>query len=288
MNAPSATYRFLVFGDLHGRILPAFRFASYWSQRTGCALDGLLQVGDLGYFPDLSRMDKATIRHAQDDPLELGALDVATRTPLADQVLEGDAGCTCPLWFTAGNHEDFAELEREAQLSRSADFAVDAYARVRGIQDGKVLSLPGRMKVAAVWGIDGVGPNIRRGLPSRAYIDEGAVDQLTIEKFDVLLTHDSPRDTKRAGSGSESLRAMIELTRPRLAFFGHHHGDGASAGVIGRTQLFHLTGFELRTRGGHPERGSVGILTWTGDATFEYVPDEELKPFTRHNWQWAT
>ena len=34
---------------------------------------GVLQVGDMGYFPDISRMDKASIRHAKDDPLELGA-----------------------------------------------------------------------------------------------------------------------------------------------------------------------------------------------------------------------
>src|SRR5262245_23200046 len=102
---------FLVFGDLHGRILPAFRFASYWSARSGIDVAGFLQVGDLGYFPDISRMDKATIRHAKDDLLELGALYVATRTDLADRVFD-DPLCPQGLWFTAGNHEDFDELER--------------------------------------------------------------------------------------------------------------------------------------------------------------------------------
>ena len=116
---------FLVFGDLHGRILPAFRFASWWSARTGCALAGLLQVGDLGYFPDLSRCDKATLRHAKDDPLELGALDVAARTDRADRVFD-DPHCSFDLWFTAGNHEDFDELERFARAAGKGrtDFAV--------------------------------------------------------------------------------------------------------------------------------------------------------------------
>ncbi|HEX5271729.1 MAG TPA: hypothetical protein VFW33_14625, partial [Gemmataceae bacterium] len=66
--APPSTY--LVFGDLHGRVLPAFRLARAWSREHAIALAGLLQVGDLGYFPDPARFDKATKRHAEKDPLE--------------------------------------------------------------------------------------------------------------------------------------------------------------------------------------------------------------------------
>jgi hypothetical protein len=61
--------RYLIFGDLHGRILPAFRLAVRWEREHGTRLDGLLQVGDLGYFPDPARLDKATARQAADDPL---------------------------------------------------------------------------------------------------------------------------------------------------------------------------------------------------------------------------
>src|SRR6266853_1376752 len=43
---------YLVLGDLHGRVLPAFKLAQAWSREHGVALAGLLQVGDLGYFPD--------------------------------------------------------------------------------------------------------------------------------------------------------------------------------------------------------------------------------------------
>src|SRR5437763_161350 len=39
---------YLVFGDLHGRVLPAFRLAQAWTREHGVALAGLLQVGDLG------------------------------------------------------------------------------------------------------------------------------------------------------------------------------------------------------------------------------------------------
>lgn len=305
-DAPPPT--FLVFGDLHGRILPAFRFASYWARRTGRAVSGLLQVGDLGYFPDPSRMDKATLRHAKDDPLELGSLDVATRTELADRVFDA-ADSTFDLWFTAGNHEDFEELERFARASgkHQSDFAVDAYCRVRGIKDGEVHTLPassrncpageardaGRtgcgLKAAAVWGVDGGGPNARQNLPPRGYIRERAVDRLTTEAFDVLLMHDAPEGAKRDGYGSGLLLALIALAQPRFAFFGHYRGDGARVEKdYGRTEVYHLAGFELRTRDGHPESGSVGVLEWDGEGgAFEYVADDDLTPFTRHNWKWV-
>jgi hypothetical protein len=282
---------FLVFGDLHGRILPAFRFAQYWAKRNDRAVTALLQVGDVGYFPDPTWMDKASLRHAKDDPLELGAQDVAVRTDVADRVFRDDPHQPAGLWFTAGNHEDFEELERLARASGAhrQDFAVDAYGRVRGIKDGEVYGFESGLTAAAVWGIDRDGPNSRRRAPERAYIDERAVDRLTPREFDVLLTHDAPQDAKRVGYGSGLLAALIELARPRFAFFGHYSGDGERIDRdYGRTEVYHLAGFELRTRDGHPESGSVGVLEWAdGDGVFEFVEDEELKPFTRHNWKWV-
>src|ERR1700733_11979062 len=98
---------YLIFGDLHGRILPAFRLASAWGREHGVALSGLLQVGDLGYFPDPTRLDKATARFAADDPLELGTQLVAAPSLEADAVFHGEGYDVGHLWFTAGNHEDF-------------------------------------------------------------------------------------------------------------------------------------------------------------------------------------
>ena len=283
-DAPSAT--FLVFGDLHGRVLPAFRLAAAWARDHGRRVDGVLQVGDLGYFPDVSRLDKATVRHAQDDPLELGVLDVVTPTPLADTAFD-DADCPPGLWFTAGNHEDFDELERRAGASgRSPDFAVDAYGRVRCVKDGRVATLSG-VRVAAVWGVDGAGANRRTNLPPRGYIAERSVDRLLGESFDVLLCHDAPRDARRVGYGSEVLASLIRLARPRFAFFGHYKGAGARVDSdFGEVAVYHLAGFELRERDGTPEPGSVGVLTWRGGTgAFEYLPRDWLRTFTRHNWK---
>jgi hypothetical protein len=86
-----STRIYLVFGDLHGRVLPAFRLATLWARDHGKQLDGLLQVGDLGYFPDPSRLDKATRRHAEKDPTELGALEIVAPSLDADRVF-GEEG----------------------------------------------------------------------------------------------------------------------------------------------------------------------------------------------------
>jgi hypothetical protein len=310
MDTP-AQPTFLVFGDLHGRVLPAFRFASYWARRAKRPVAGLLQVGDLGYFPNRAAMDRATVRHAKDDPLELGTLDIVSTNPLARAAFEDDPHAPPGLWFTAGNHEDFKELERLALSSgKQPDFAVDAYCKVRGIKDGHVKVLPERstwviepppelaaqpadavpeLRVGAVWGVDGDGPNGRKNLPPRGYIDHRAVDRLAWEEFDVLLSHDAPNDAKRVGYGSEALRALIGVAKPRFAFFGHYGGDGSwLEGEPGETQVYHLAGFELRTRDGHPETGSVGVLEHTGtDWEFNFIGDDDLKPFSRHNWKWV-
>jgi hypothetical protein len=280
---------FLVFGDLHGKILPAFRLAAAWSADHPVALDGLLQVGDLGYFPDPARIDKATLRHAETDPLELGTFDVVTPNPLADAVFD-ESHAAPGLWFTAGNHEDFTVLEQLAAASgREPDFAADAYGRVRAIKDGRALAFADGPRVGAIWGVDGSGPNARQNLPPRGYIAEKAVDRLLHESggCDVLLMHDAPLGAVRPGYGSELLETLIELARPAFAFFGHYRGDGArAAGDYGATAVYHMAGLDLGGKSGTPTPGSVGVLTWGEAPRFEYVPDDWLRTFSRHNWKW--
>ena len=55
-------------------------------------------------------------------------------------------------------------------------------------------------------------------------------------------------------------------------------------GDYGPTQVYHLSGLELRGRGGTAEEGSVGILHWReGAGTFEYAESSWLRTFTRQN-----
>src|SRR5262245_59457010 len=96
---------YLVFGDLHGRVLPAFKLAAAGGWRHAGRVDGVLQVGELGYFPETGRLDKATSRFAARDPMELGVQLVTQPSKEADAVFH-EAEAPPSLWFTAGNHED--------------------------------------------------------------------------------------------------------------------------------------------------------------------------------------
>ena len=97
----------LVLGDLHGRILPAFALARAWQREHAEPLAGLLQVGDLGWFPFPHRLDRATKRHAQRDGMELGAQLVIHPSSEADALFD-QPDVPGPLWFVAGNRDDEA------------------------------------------------------------------------------------------------------------------------------------------------------------------------------------
>lgn len=85
------------------------------------------------------------------------------------------------------------------------------------------------------------------------------------------------------------MRALIGLRQPAFAFFGHYSGAGGRVDQhFADTAVYHLAGFELRTRSGQPEPGSVGVLERAGGGwAFTLVPDGELAAFTRHNWKWV-
>jgi hypothetical protein len=282
----SCTY--LIFGDLHGRVLPAFRLALAWQREHGERLDGLLQVGDLGYFPDASRLDKATKRHAERDPLELGTQLIAVPSREAD-TLFAEPDLPQALWFTAGNHEDYDALEALARGPGAGpdDFSVDCYGRVFCLRDGHVASLPGGLCVGALWGIDGEGPNARRKADPRGRIRQRSAWNLCLSTFDVLLTHDSPPDVIYPGSGCAHVRMVLEEAKPAFAFFGHYHpGDRLVFGEIGPTRYHHLHGLEFHGRGGSAEAGSVGVLRKDEQGScFEYLSPDWLRTVTRHNWQ---
>src|SRR4029077_1138955 len=134
---------------------------------------------------------------------ELGTGLVVEPNREADEVFHGGDGPPPTLWFTAGNHEDFDALAERGGGGggRSSSFPVDAYGFVRCVRDGRVETLPGTLRVGAVWGIDDKAPNARRRTPERGRIKDRSLTALAGTRFEVLLSHDGPRDAVLAGSG---------------------------------------------------------------------------------------
>jgi hypothetical protein len=275
----AATY--LVFGDLHGRVLPALRLAQAWSREHSTALAGLLQVGDLGD----SRFDTAGDRREIDIPLQRGRQLAARQNEEADALFAGEPG-TGALWFTAGNHDDYLLLGQQERRARRTDasFVADAHGKLRCIRDGRVAELPGSLRVGALWGIDDRAPRARERIPPHGRIKRRAAVALSGAKFDVLLAHESPRDAVLTGSGSDFISSVIRTARPAFVFFGHYHRTGGRVeGDFGATRVYHLGHLELCSRA---EEGSVGVLTWNGAAgDFAYLDPAWLHTVTRHNWR---
>jgi hypothetical protein len=85
-----------------------YTLAIRWQQQSGLELDELLQVGDLGAFSDLLKLDKATKKHAQKDSDELGFQNFYVATPESQFYLQHSQAPKT--YFVRGNHEDFEYL----------------------------------------------------------------------------------------------------------------------------------------------------------------------------------
>src|SRR5689334_15820411 len=121
--------RVAIFSDVHGKILLPFKLVDLYQQSSGNKINFILQCGDLGVYPSLENMDKATIRHAERDPDELGFnRDFTTIKPSIKSFLDNlNINMIC----VRGNHEDHDYLdELEKQNFSVPNFSIDAYKRV--------------------------------------------------------------------------------------------------------------------------------------------------------------
>jgi hypothetical protein len=250
---------FLVFGDLHGRVLPAFRLAQAWSREHGTALAGLLQVGDL-----------------DDRPAGAGLL--ARPDAEADAVF-ADPLCPAALWFTAGNHEDYDLLKERAPRRPGGGQFPGRCLRQAALRPRRP-----RRRAAGRAARGGVVGHRRPRPPADTAARPPQPPQRGGARFDVLLTHESPRDAVHADSGSDDIDAVIRAARPAFAFFGHYHRTGRQVeGDFGATRVYHLSHLELDSRA---EEASAGVLTWEGGAgDFAYVDPAWLHTVTRSNWR---
>ena len=114
--------RLALFADIHGKFLLPFKLAHHYQQTTGKSIDLIVQCGDMGAFPDKSRMDKATLRHAARDRDELGFMDdfVHAKLPIAQFLERLNLNMLC----VRGNHEDHEFLDELERQSVQAAFQV--------------------------------------------------------------------------------------------------------------------------------------------------------------------
>ena len=290
-----------VFADLHGRVLLAFKLCARWQRETGEHIDLILQAGDLGAYPAMERLDRATLRYAERDPTELGFMEhFIDYNPAVAAIL---AETDCPLIFVRGNHEDHDWLDEQERQSPQAlpFFPVDVYQRVFNLSTGKTLTFSRGGEDIRVFGIGRIGPHqeeedhhqgkyIQHYESERVYQSE---DRLPI---DVLLTHPSRTDFVllergvkiKASTGMREINFILDRDRPAYHFFGHYGGPPqVRTDTNGVTLSVKLADLHWERGGSTLEAGSMGLLRWHNreQHSFKVLDDPWLKEYTASTWQ---
>jgi Icc-related predicted phosphoesterase len=287
-----------VFADLHGRLLLAFKLCARWQQETGERIDLILQAGDLGAFPSLERLDRATRVYAERDPTELGFLEHFSHSDTEVAALL--AGTSCPLVFVRGNHEDHIWLDELERQHGGALFPVDAYQRVFNLRTGLPWTFHLQDEHITVLGIGRIAPPPTSEDRQQArYIqqDESArIYQLDDVPVDVLLTHHSRPDFVlleregqiRTAGGMPEIVHILDRWRPACHFFGHYGGPPqVRTDANGVTLSVKLADLHWERGGSVLQAGSMGLLHWHSRArhSFEVLDTPWLKEYTAWTWR---
>ncbi len=276
---------FAVFGDIHGRIALMYTLAILWQQEAGIELDGLLQVGDLAAFPDLSKLDDATKKHAQKDPDELGFQDFYVATPESKFYLEHPQAPTT--YFVRGNHEDFDYL---GDFSKPG--SIDPWGKILFIPDEQIVNV-GRderlIKIGAFGGIASRQERAARGKSARdkyrkaqkisnsepRFFSNQTIEHISadLQHVDILMTHAGPQSPDLP-TGSIFLERLIAQLQPRVHLFGHHHQVIYRQNDVTNSLSVGLEHLEF-DRQGKLKQGSWGILSIAPDLySFSFIsPD---------------
>jgi len=216
-------------GDCHGSICFLYEQVAAFEEILHAKFEAVIQVGDIGVWPDPERLDRATRKHD-------GAGDFA-------ELLSAKWHAPIPTWFVKGNHDDFQYLEGGSELIEGWHYMPNGTVARLSVNGADLV-------VAALGGCFGAADYLKRRRDSRKfshYLKAEIEDLRTVGRADILVLHDAPFGVPLGRSGkseSEGLLELLDTLQPSLCFFGHHHTawQGTLQGVasyalslIGRT-----------------------------------------------------
>jgi len=214
--------RIAIFSDIHGKLLLPFKLVDLYQKETGKKVDFILQCGDLGAYPYLEKLDKATIKHAQQDRDELG---------FHDDFMKADPGINSFLEklginmiCVRGNHEDHDYLDDlEEQHQPASKFPIDVYQRVWMCRSGCRQDLEAENEALSLVGIGRIGD--RKGRSEKRFIQN--YERMEVKKlykgkgvFDILITHDKA-GALEGDYGMKEIRDLLDNVIFQYHFYGH-------------------------------------------------------------------
>jgi Icc-related predicted phosphoesterase len=281
-----------IFADLHGYLRLCFKLCKRWERETGERLDLILQVGDLGAFPDERWLDWPTRRHARRDPEELGFLTYfAHHNAEVETTLKS---LQSNLVFVRGNHEAHKWLDQQEEATPTPLFPVDIYQRVSCLKSGIPWTFTDQGEQITILGIGRIGAHNDQAEQKPSHIQDyelARARQALAQPIDILLTHDAPRGLIYSESGLHIISEILERQPPCYHFFGHYHGDRCYE----FSYLNHVThGCKLAEPHFNmfdPQRtllpASMGILRWSSrkQHSFEIVNAQWFNEYQQATWQ---
>lgn len=276
-----------LFSDIHGKILLPFKLVDLYQKETGNTIDFILQCGDMGAYPIIENLDKATIKHAQYDRDELGFHDDFTKTnqeikAFLDQL---NINMIC----VRGNHEDHDFLDNlEKENSQNSLFPIDIYSRVFVCKSGLPQKLETQNEVLTFVGIGRIGD--RKGRTEKRFIQDYERKEIkkilkTKDPFDILITHDKDGSGDQ-GYGMTEIREALDNVIFHYHFYGHtgepFKQETYSNGI---TQSIKIKELEFNETG-ILEKGCMLILTKeNGELSIEIVDQKLTNKMTKFNWK---
>lgn len=280
--------RIALFADIHGKLLLPFKLVELYQRETGKTVDLILQCGDMGVFPDIENLDKATLKHASRDRDELGFHDdFMLVKPEVKALLDK---LSLHMICVRGNHEDHDFLDAQEQAHAPATrFPIDVYKRVWVCRTGCVQEFSTASEKLLFAGIGRIGD--RKGRSEKRFIQDyerAEVKKLIRSKtdLDILITHDKDT-TGDPGYGMEEIRTVLDELIIHYHFYGHTGKPCSNElDANGITRTIKIKELEFDEKGALPE-GCMLVLEKNGpaDFTLEMVSHALLKRVMRFNWR---
>lgn len=275
-----------LFADIHGKFLLPFKLVDLYQKETGNQIDFILQCGDMGAYPNIKNLDKATIRHAKNDRDELGFHDdfVKEKSDIKEFLDTLDINMIC----VRGNHEDHNFLDELENKSSESIFAIDVYKRVFVCKSGIKQELKIGNETLIFVGIGRIGD--RKGRTEGQFIQE--YEKKNIQKlrksktiFDVLITHDKSSGSQR-GFGMDEIRDLLDHTIFQYQFFGHT-GEPfyQETDLNGITQSIKIKELEFSESGILPPSCMIILDKTEDNLSIEIVSQKITNQLTKFNWK---
>lgn len=279
--------RVALFSDIHGKILLPFKLVDLYQKETGNKIDFILQCGDIGAYPNLENLDKATIKHAQYDRDELGFFDDFTKENQGIKSFLDHLNIN--MICVRGNHEDHDFLDHlEKENDQNSLFPIDIYKRVFVCKSGLKQELVIENEALSFVGIGRIGD--RKGRTEKRFIQDYERTEIkkllkTKDIFDILITHDKD-DSGQRGYGMSEIRTVLDHVIFHYHFYGHT-GEPfkQETDCNGITQSVKIKELEFNESGILEKGCMIIVIKENGKLDIEIVDQKLTNKMTKFNWK---